>query len=170
MEPSLPETSGKDVPENVSVAASLKSTVRLCALPLAVTPRVNAAALSVKLTVASFAFACDVAFPVKDNVNCVEESRVSTNVNPEGTPVTAYCVPAVSVDTKVSLDNVTVRVCVMEPLLAAASGNVVPEKATLDGSSKSMLRDEMLPVAVTPRVNAAAFNVKLTLLVSLALA
>ncbi len=64
---------------------------------------------------------------MNDRVNTVDEVRVTTSVRPVGTPVNVYCVPLFRVATYVSLASVIVRVWVMEPLLAVASGNDVPE-------------------------------------------
>ena len=57
---------------------------------------VNAAAFNVKLMEeVSLAFACDAALPVNDSVRRVLLVRVTTNVRPDGTPVTEYSVLAV---------------------------------------------------------------------------
>ena len=92
------------------------------------TPEVKAAAFKVKLTLeVSFAFACEVALPVNDNVNTVELVRVTTKVKPEGTPVTEYAVPLTNGPaTKVSLATVMVFVAVIAPRLVAPSANEAP--------------------------------------------
>ena len=110
-------------------AGSLKSILSDCGLLLAdAVVDVKAAAFSVKLTLdVSLALACDEALPVNDIVNCVDESRVTTNVRPVGTPVTVYSSVLLYVpDVNVSFARVMVLVAIMLPSFVAASTNEVP--------------------------------------------
>ena len=130
MLPLLTVASANEVPLYVKVDESVKLMDRAWTLLLAsAKPDVNATALSVRLTAdVLLAEACAAALPVNDNVKTLELVRVTTRVNPAGTPVTEYSVPLVYVVplTNESLATVTVRVAVMLPLFAAASANDVP--------------------------------------------
>ena len=64
---------------------------------------------------------------MNDNVSCVAELRVMTNVRPLGVPVTVYSSVSLYVpDVNVSLASVIVLVVVILPSFVAASTNEVP--------------------------------------------
>jgi hypothetical protein len=129
-------------------------------------PDANAAALSVsEMLLVLLAAACAAALPVNESVKTVALVRVTTNVRPDGIPVTEYSVPLVYVVplTKESLATVTVCVAVILPLLAAASANDVPLYVKVDGSVKLMERAwTLLLASANPDVNATALRVRLT--------